>query len=78
MKPVLVDSRLRSLTKALTWRIGGLLVTMLVAYAVTREVAFAAQMGLADTGVKFFAYYAHERFWTWFTLSRAKPPEYEI
>jgi len=39
------------------------LVTVVVVYIFTRELALSAGIGLADTSVKIFGYYSHERLW---------------
>jgi len=57
------DSRTRSLVKALSWRIVALCVTAFVTYLVTGSYALAASVGLADSAIKIFAYYLHERTW---------------
>ena len=73
-----METRSRSIVKALTWRMGGLVVTIAVVWMVTGRVKLAASIGLADTLVKLLAYYFHERFWLKIRFGRVKPPEYQI
>lgn len=73
-----METRARSLLKALTWRAGGLVVTTAVAWVVTRRIRVAASIGLADTVLKLVAYYVHERAWLRIKFGRAEPPEYQI
>ena len=73
-----METRSRSIVKALTWRMGGLVVTIAVVWVVTGQVKLAASIGLADTLVKLLAYYFHERFWLKIRFGRVKPPEYQI
>jgi uncharacterized membrane protein len=73
-----METHFRSLAKSMTWRLGGLVVTFIVAWAVTRRVELAASIGLADTFVKLLAYYLHERAWMKVRFGRAHPPEYDI
>lgn len=73
-----MESRLRSLIKAGTWRIGGLLLTVSVAWLITRRTDVAATIGLADTGVKLGAFYMHERLWLRVRFGRPKEAEYQI
>ena len=73
-----METRARSIVKALTWRMGGLVVTIAVVWVATGQVKLAASVGLADTLVKLFAYYVHERCWLKIRFGRAKPPEYQI
>jgi uncharacterized membrane protein len=73
-----MDSHIRSIVKSLSWRMGGLVVTLVVAYAITRQAALAASIGVADTVVKLFAYYIHERAWLKIRFGQRSPSEYEI
>lgn len=73
-----METRARSIAKALTWRMGGLVVTIAVVWAVTGQAKLAASVGVADTLVKLFAYYVHERCWLKIRFGKPKPPEYQI
>jgi uncharacterized membrane protein len=73
-----MESHIRSIVKSLSWRAGGLAVTLVVAYAITRQAALAATIGLADTFAKLFAYYIHERAWQRIRFGQRNPSEYEI
>jgi adenylylsulfate kinase len=73
-----LETRARSIVKALTWRTGGLLVTIGVTWAITGRSDLAALVGAGDTLVKLFAYYFHERLWLKVCYGRLRPPEYEI
>ncbi|HUT34742.1 MAG TPA: DUF2061 domain-containing protein [Planctomycetota bacterium] len=72
------ESHLRSVVKAVTWRIGGSIFTALIALAVTREATVATTIGLADLVVKIAAFYVHERIWERIPFGRRKPPDYQI
>lgn len=73
-----MESHARSIVKAATWRLGGFVMTVGVAWVLTRRVDLAATIGLADTAVKLFAFYIHERVWLKIKFGRPKPPEYQI
>jgi len=73
-----LESHLRSIMKAVTWRVGGTLVTFAIAWAMTRRLELAAQIGLLDTGIKIGAFYVHERIWNRLSFGKPKLPEYEI
>ena len=73
-----MDSHLRSIAKALTWRMGGIVVTGFVAYVVTGKLSTAAGIAGFDGVLKLGAYYVHERVWGRIKLGQAKPPEYQI
>ncbi|MEM9489611.1 MAG: DUF2061 domain-containing protein, partial [Myxococcota bacterium] len=59
----IMDSKKRSLAKALSWRFIATFITALVAFVLTGELLFAVEIGLLDTTIKFAAYFAHERLW---------------
>ena len=73
-----MESHLRSIAKAITWRTGGTVVTFAVAWILTRRFDLAAQIGILDTVVKIGAFYAHERVWNRMNFGKRKPPEYQI
>ena len=78
MKQAKTDSHYRSLAKALSWRVVATIITMSVTLVVTGEMEFALKIGLADTLIKFFTFYGHERIWNRLKFGREKAPEYEI
>ena len=73
-----METHRRSLVKSLSWRFIATLITAGVAYAITGEVAFAVEIGLLDTSIKFFLYYLHERAWTRVRYGEVKKPDYQI
>jgi len=73
-----VEAHLRSILKAATWRLGGFVVTVLVAWTVTRKVGIAASIGLADTALKLVAYYVHERLWLKVRFGMLRRADYDI
>lgn len=73
-----MESHIRSITKAITWRIGGTFVTFAVALVLTGKLELAAQIGLVDTLIKIGAFYCHERIWNKLKFGKQKSPEYQI
>ena len=73
-----MESHIRSIVKAITWRAGGTVVTFAVAWVLTRRLELAAQIGVLDTAIKIGAFYAHERIWSRLSFGKTKPPEYQI
>lgn len=67
-----MESHRRSILKAVTWRLFAVLVTTVVVYLFTKEVALSLGIGLADTAIKIVAYYAHERLWDRMDFGRRK------
>ncbi|NKB98520.1 MAG: DUF2061 domain-containing protein [Pseudomonadales bacterium] len=57
------DSHIRSLAKALSWRIVATLTTSVIAYLVTGSLDAAALIGGIEFVLKFVIYYLHERAW---------------
>ncbi len=73
-----MESHARSLMKAFTYRFLGLFVTVAVAWLVTRDETLATKIGVADTVLKIFAYYFHERIWGYLPFGQKARPDYEI
>jgi sulfate adenylyltransferase large subunit len=65
---ILGEGRRRSLAKTLSWQLGASLITLALAYAITRDTTLSAAIAALDAGVKFGPYYLHERFWAGKTL----------
>jgi uncharacterized membrane protein len=57
------ESRLRSLLKALSWRVVATTTTAIIAWFITGDVATAIAIGGIEFVAKFFIYYGHERAW---------------
>lgn len=57
------EARIRSISKALTWRAIATSTTMVLAYIVTGDLKVAGAIGAADVVIKLFFYYLHERAW---------------
>ena len=74
----IMETPLRSVVKAITWRACGLITTSTVVWVLTQRVDLAASVGLADTAVKLLAYYGHERLWLRIRFGRLPPPDYEV
>ena len=53
----------RSIAKAVSWRIIGTLDTLLISYVLTGKFAIAASIASVDFVTKMFLYFFHERIW---------------
>ena len=74
-----MESTRRSIAKSLSWRIVATVITSTIVYLLTGKSEFAAAVGLADTCIKFFIYFAHERLWNRVPYGRQRSePEYII
>lgn len=65
------DSRIRSIIKALTWRVIATGTTMSLVYIGTGDIELMAHVGIADVIIKLFFYYVHERAWGRISWHRA-------
>jgi uncharacterized membrane protein len=68
-----METHARTIVKALTWRVGGFVMTVATAWVITGRMGTAATIGLADTVVKIGAYYFHERLWLKVKFGRRAP-----
>jgi len=55
--------RVRSLVKAMSYRLLGSGVSVIAVFAFTGDIALSGAIGLGDLVLKTFAYYIHERIW---------------
>lgn len=54
----------RSFFKAISYRLLSTMITSVIILGVTGEGRIAVAVGVADSIIKIFTYYAHERAWT--------------
>ena len=73
-----MESHVRSIVKALTWRVIATLITIFVAWFILGDVTHALEIGFLDTIIKLGAYYGHERVWDKVALGKENKPEYYI
>lgn len=73
-----MESHLRTIIKAVSWRIIATFITFNIAWLITGKLTFATEIGAFDTLIKLGAYYFHERIWICINFGRQKPPEYQI
>jgi len=57
------EKPLRSMTKAVSWRILGSLDTVLLSWFFTSELTIAIAIGGTEVFTKIILYYFHERLW---------------
>ncbi len=57
------EKPIRSIAKALSWRVIGTLDTLLISYLLTGEIALAASIASIDFLTKMVLYFFHERLW---------------
>ena len=64
------ESALRSVYKAVSWRVLATLTTALVVYLITGSTEFAVTVGLIEGTAKIGLYYIHERIWNRLDIGR--------
>ena len=69
---IIVESRLRSVLKAVSWRVLATLTTVVVAYFVIGNVGDALKIGSVEVVVKMGIYYIHERIWAQLPLGAVR------
>lgn len=57
------DSRRKSLTKAVSWRIVGTVDTIILSWIITGTLKVAVSIGTLELLTKTILYYFHERLW---------------
>ncbi|TXE09754.1 DUF2061 domain-containing protein [Seonamhaeicola algicola] len=57
------EKPIRSVAKALSWRVVGTLDTLVVSYFLTGKIAVAASIASVDFITKLILYFFHERVW---------------
>ena len=57
------EQPIRSIVKAISWRIIGTLDTMVIAWFITGELTMAISIGSIEVVTKMLLYYGHERIW---------------
>jgi len=77
---VVSDRPVRSIAKAISWRITGTLDTIVVSFVVTGELTLALSIGAVEVVTKMALYFVHERVWerARFGRTTVPAPEYEI
>ncbi|MBB6612668.1 DUF2061 domain-containing protein [Pontibacter sp. Tf4] len=64
------DSKLKSVGKAISWRVLGTFDTILISYIITGELKMAFSIGSIEVFSKIGLYYVHERVWERFTIKK--------
>jgi uncharacterized membrane protein len=58
-----VDTPLRSLAKAVSWRVTGTIDTFIISWLITGQLLLASGIALTEILTKIFLFWAHERMW---------------
>ena len=65
-----VEKPVRSLLKAISWRIVATLTTTLLVFIFTGDLVISGGIGVSEFLLKIFIYYVHERVWNLFHFGR--------
>ena len=60
---MVVETKVRSLVKAISWRCFATLTTLIICYWVTGNIIYASTISIAEFLAKMLFFYAHERIW---------------
>ncbi len=70
---MVLESHLRSLIKAVSWRIFGTLATVIISYIFTGQWSTALYIGAFEFITKIAIFYVHERVWHVIPMGIKKP-----
>jgi len=74
-----MESRARSIVKAVSYRAFGSITTALIVFVLTGKSGLSLWAGGLDMMAKIAVYFVHERMWDRISFGRVeRPPEYEI
>ena len=65
------ETAIRSVVKAVSWRVLATLTTAVLVFTFTRRLDIAVTVGLLEAIAKIFLYFAHERIWNKLAFGRA-------
>ena len=68
------EAHVRSIMKAVSYRLGAAVVTTSIAFVFTRRIAISVGIGAAEAIGKIILYYLHERLWSLVRFGQAKHP----
>lgn len=70
-----MEKPIRSLTKALSWRILATSTTMFLVFIFTGDLLISGGVGLSELSLKILVYYIHERVWNIIRFGRTQKAE---
>lgn len=71
---LLMETHMRSVAKAISWRIVATLTTIFLVFAFTGNLVISGGVGLTELITKIVIYYVHERVWNAIGFGRIKKP----
>ena len=67
-----MEKPVRSLIKAISWRIVATLTTILLVVIFSRDLVLGTLVGVTELFLKTFIYYVHERVWNLSSFGRKR------
>lgn len=67
-----MEKPIRSLVKAVSWRIVATLTTILLVFIFSKDLTLGTVVGITELIVKTVVYYVHERVWNLSNFGRVK------
>lgn len=67
-----METHVRSLVKAVSWRVVATLATMLLVFVFTGNLIISGEVGIMELIFKIGIYYVHERIWNAISFGRVK------
>jgi uncharacterized membrane protein len=74
----MVETKTRSLMKAISWRCLATLITFSIAFFLTGQTVIALEIGFLDLVIKLITYFFHERVWGRISLGKKLHPLEDI
>ena len=59
----MTETPVRSLAKAISWRVTGTVDTFIISWLITGQVLLASGIAFTEIITKIFLFWAHERIW---------------
>ncbi|MBX5329031.1 MAG: DUF2061 domain-containing protein [Candidatus Bathyarchaeota archaeon] len=67
-----MEKPIRSLVKAVSWRVVATLTTILLVFVFSKDLTLGTVVGITELVVKTVVYYVHERMWNLSNFGRIK------
>jgi len=68
------DAHVRSIMKAVSYRLLAAIVTTTIVFVFTRKIALSLGVGAVEAVAKVICYYIHERMWSFVGFGQKKHP----
>jgi len=68
------EAHLRSIMKAVSYRLLAAIVTTTIVFVFTRKIILSLGVGAVEAVAKIICYYMHERFWSFIKFGQKKHP----